>query len=131
MVMNLGLGLGLTTVGHTGEEPTPAAPSNSSLPAISGTSQAGETLACTSGGWSGYPTPTYAYQWKIDGANVGTNQNTYVPQPADEAGVPSCVVTATNSEGSASATSVNYTAVAAASGGSVFDPAVFDPTVFA
>ena len=127
MVMNLGLGLGLSTVGHASE----AAPSNTSLPVISGTSQVGETLTCSPGGWSGYPTPTFDYQWRIDAANVGTNQNTYVPVTGDVAGVPSCVVTATNTEGSAAATSADYSVVTAAPGGAVFDQTVFDPTVFA
>jgi hypothetical protein len=38
-------------------------PANSSLPAVSGTSQQGQTLTASTGEWSGSPT-VYAYQWE-------------------------------------------------------------------
>jgi hypothetical protein len=41
-----------------------SAPSNTSLPSISGTAQVGATLTANSGTWTGVPTPTFSYQWQ-------------------------------------------------------------------
>lgn len=80
-------------------------PRNTAAPVVSGTAQVGQTLTTTNGTWAGN-TPTFSYQWKRGGTvNVGTNQNTYVPVAGDVGFAISCVVTATNSTGSASATS--------------------------
>lgn len=99
--------------------PTLAAPSNNTLPIISGTSQSGQTLSVTSGSWSGNPTPTYTYLWKLDDVDAGTG-NTLLLDDTDVGKVPSCVITATNSEGFDTATSANYDVVIAAS--STFTP---------
>jgi hypothetical protein len=54
------------------------------------------------GNWTGEP-DTYAYQWKLDGVNVGTDAANYVVH-ANEAGqTATCVVTATNAAGSTAA----------------------------
>ena len=89
-------------------------PRNTVAPAVTGTAQVGQTLTTTSGTWAGN-TPTFSYQWKRDGTvNVGTDQNTYVPIVGDIGFAISCVVTATNSTGSDSATSNSTAAVIAA-----------------
>jgi hypothetical protein len=86
----------------------PAIPVNISIPTIAGPNppRVGDTLNCIIGQWTGNPNPTYAFQWKRGVTNVGVNQNTYVPVVGDVAGVITCQVTATNTQGSASATSL-------------------------
>jgi hypothetical protein len=82
------------------------APANTALPAISGSTVVGNLLTATSGTWTGSPTPTYAYQWKRGATNVGTNVNTYTTVSGDIGSTITVVVTATNSAGNASATSL-------------------------
>ena len=93
------LSLGVTRVGSGSR--VPAAPSNALSPVITGHDSDGSTLASTPGGWNGYPSPTLSYQWKSAGANVGSNQATYVTQPGDIGKAITCTVTATNTEGNA------------------------------
>lgn len=90
-----------------------AAPVNSVLPAITGVAQVGQTLTVSQGTWSGGPI-TYAYQWKADGVNTGTNSPTLALTSGHAGAVITCVVTATNATGSTSATSNSTSAVAAA-----------------
>jgi hypothetical protein len=86
-------------------------PSNTAAPTISGTAQAGQTLAASTGSWSGSPT-SYGYQWQrcdSGGANcapiAGATTSAYAVQSAD-IGAPLAVsVTATNGGGSATASS--------------------------
>jgi hypothetical protein len=93
---------------------TPVAPTNYALPVVSGTATVGQTLSCTTGGWSGYPAPTYAYQWVRGAAtNIsGATSSTYTLVDADYNNTVKCTVTATNSAGSASATSAATATVA-------------------
>ena len=57
---------------------------------------AGTVLSCTTGNWVGTPT-SYAYQWKKDGVNIGTNANAYTLLAGDVGGHQfTCVVTASN-----------------------------------
>jgi hypothetical protein len=85
---------------------TPAAPSNTVAPAVTGTVVTGQTLTCSTGTWTGYPTPTYTYQWKRNGVNItGATSSTYVLVTADEGTAVKCTVTATNASGNASADS--------------------------
>jgi hypothetical protein len=93
---------------------TPVAPANYALPVVSGTATVGQTLSCTTGGWSGYPAPTYAYQWVRGAAtNIsGATSSTYTLVDADYNNTVKCTVTATNSAGSASATSAATATVA-------------------
>ena len=86
-----------------------AAPANTVAPVVSGDSASGSTLTSTTGTWTGNPTPTYAYQWKSDGSNVGSNQNTYVTQSGDVGKSVTCTVTATNSQGNSSQASNGIT----------------------
>lgn len=84
-------------------------PVNTVAPAVSGTTTAGSTLTTTTGTWTGNATITYSYQWKLNGANVGTNATTYVI-PAGAAGRQIlCVVTATNAVASVTANSNTIT----------------------
>jgi len=82
---------------------TVAAPANSVLPVITGSTVQGGVLTTTAGTWSG--SPTYAYQWKRGATNVGTNVNTYTSVAGDVGSTITVVVTATNAGGNASATS--------------------------
>ena len=87
-----------------------AAPINTVAPVISGSTALGGVLSSTTGTWSGIPTITFAYQWKRGATNIGTNANTYTLVAADSAAAITCVVTATNTLGSSSATSNTITA---------------------
>jgi hypothetical protein len=83
-------------------------PVNSVAPAITGTAQEGQTLTCSTGTWSG--TPTYSYQWKRNGSNIGSATNsTYTLVTADVAQSIKCTVTATNALGSSNADSNTVT----------------------
>jgi hypothetical protein len=89
---------------------TGAAPVNTVAPDMTGTTTVGQQVACTSGTWTGVPTPTFAYQWQQDEsgdlvyANIsGATATTYNLVTADAFNNIRCAVTATNSEGSATA----------------------------
>lgn len=80
-------------------------PVNLGLPAISGTPQVGQTLTCAIGTWSGTDPISYVYQWRRDGTPIpGATGSTYVAQAADGGTTLDCQVTASNSLGSATAT---------------------------
>lgn len=81
-------------------------PANSSAPVISGGDTEGSTLSATTGAWTNAPT-SYSYQWKRGGSTIsGATAATYTRAPGDiGAGTITCVVTATNAAGSATATS--------------------------
>ncbi|TJU81348.1 MAG: hypothetical protein E5Y15_21180 [Mesorhizobium sp.] len=112
MPMNrLGLGLGLQRGGGASASPA-IAPENTVPPAISGNAYVGSTLTATTGTWLN-GVDTFAYQWKADGANVGSNQNTYVPVSGDVGKVITVEVTATNAGGSTPASSAATSAVIA------------------
>lgn len=92
-----------------------SAPSWSAVPVISAAT-VGLPVSVT-GTASGNPTPTYTYQWMLDGTVINSAVNpTYTPVVAQATHSLSCVVTASNSQGSLSATS-NVQTVVAASGG--------------
>jgi hypothetical protein len=93
-----------------------AAPSNTAPPSITGEAIVGETLGANRGTWTGRPAPSYSFQWRrcnpgcaaIDGATGSS----YVVTAAD-LGLPlELLVTATNTSGSAFATSAQTAAVA-------------------
>ena len=86
--------------------PTPAAPVNTAIPVIFGTPVVGQTIVTTNGSWTGYPSPTFAYQWKRNGSDIiGETSSSYVVAVADVGQNITVTVTATNTQGSASATS--------------------------
>ena len=82
----------------------PTAPVNSAAPVVSGSTSIGSPLTTTNGTWSGGP--TFTYQWQRGVTNIsGATAATYVLAPADPSKSISCIVTATNAAGSASAAS--------------------------
>lgn len=90
-----------------------AAPANTVLPAISGTLTVGQTLTAFEGVWSGEPT-SFSYQWKNEGSNIaGATAKTYTLVAGDSGDNITVAVTATNSAGSATATSSATDAVGA------------------
>jgi hypothetical protein len=109
---------GPTTVGRAVTSATAVVggpgPQNSARPTISGTAVLGQTLTAGNGTWTspnGSPI-MYAYQWQrcnVQGqqcVNIpGATQQTYVLQQADLGSTIVVVVTATNNQGSQSASS--------------------------
>lgn len=90
-----------------------APPVNTVLPAITGIQTNAQTLSCSTGTWTNSPTG-YTYQWKRAGVDIGSATNpTYVLQGADVGTVITCAVTASNSAGSATATSAGTGAISA------------------
>jgi hypothetical protein len=76
-------------------------------------SQEGATLSCTMGNWTNLPT-SYAYQFQLNGEDVGANAATYdVDLAADEGKTAVCIVTATNGLGSSEAPPSNEVVVTA------------------
>ncbi|HVF77411.1 MAG TPA: LamG-like jellyroll fold domain-containing protein [Solirubrobacteraceae bacterium] len=87
-------------------------PSNTALPRISGTARDGQRLTASAGSWTGTPQPTFGYAWQrcnSDGgacaAIAGETSTTYAVRPADIGKRLRVSVTATNSAGTATATS--------------------------
>jgi hypothetical protein len=106
--------------------PVPVPPVNTRAPAVVGEPYVGSVLSADPGRWSGAPAPTLTYQWlrspaagEPAAAIPGATEPTYVPQggdavvsaravPIGESDVGSVLlvrITATNSAGSATATS--------------------------
>lgn len=87
-------------------------PVNTVAPAVTGTTLVGSTLTTTNGTWTGYPAPTFTYQWQRAGVNIGgATSSTYVLVTADLGSAIRCVVTGTNTSGAASANSNSTAAV--------------------
>jgi len=102
-----------------GQAASKAAPANTVLPTISGTASSGSTLTSDTGTWSNSPT-SFAYAWNRcdSGGNTcvaitGATSQTYQVQPADVGTTLRVTVTATNADGSASATSAPTAIVSA------------------
>lgn len=91
------------------------APVLTAAPAITGTAKVNNVLTVSNGTFTGDPTISYTYDWKVGGATPGgTNgANTYIPVTADIGKVVTCVVRATNNAGSASGAAPPTTAVVA------------------
>jgi hypothetical protein len=98
------------TSGPTGVIAQGLSPANSSLPTISGTPKAGQTLTATTGSWSNSPTH-YDYQWRRcdtggnDCHDVGGNRSTFVPDSGDVGHTIRVEVKARNDYGSTTARS--------------------------
>ncbi len=104
--------LALGAVGGGGQAATNAAPSNTSLPTISGQAVIGSTLTADPGTWSGTTPITYTYQWQRCGSGgnncsgiSGATQTTYKVQPADGDHTLRVRVTAKNVDGTRQASS--------------------------
>jgi hypothetical protein len=83
--------------------PGDGAPANTQPPSVLGSVP---SYSCDTGQWSGHPRPTYTYSWSLDETTLGeATSSAYRAPPADAGHQLSCRVTATNSYGSASATS--------------------------
>jgi predicted secreted protein len=90
-----------------------ASPTNTLLPSISGTPQVGQVLTAIPGTWTG--NPSFTYQWRNEGVDIGgATSVTYTPVVGDVGDVLTVRVTATNTSGSANATSGPSAAVIAA-----------------
>jgi len=117
---------------------TQAAPSSTALPAISGSAITGESLAASPGNWDGSTPITYAYQWVRCDSNgnncsniAGETSNHRLLDSSDVGHKLRIKVTATNSDGSTTATS-GATAVVASSSGpptNTVEPVVSGTTV--
>jgi hypothetical protein len=97
--------------------PSPAAPVNTAVPAVSGTATQGQTLSTSNGTWSGSPTG-YAYQWQdcnSSGASCtnvsGATSSSYTLTSGDVNHTVRAVVTASNAGGSTLATSAQTVVV--------------------
>ncbi len=108
----------------------PDAPTNTVVPTISGTAFVGATLTADDGTWSATPAPTFAYQWqRCDADGMSCNDlipftaQTYLVQQADTGSTLRVVVTATNTAGTAGATSARTAPVEAAPANTVL-PAI-------
>jgi hypothetical protein len=102
---------GSTSATSVAVVPVASAPVNTVLPSISGGTVpdpvVGETLSAVLGTWNALPIPTFAVQWKNEGAPIsGATLSTYTLQLSDQGDDISITVTATNVGGSASATSL-------------------------
>ena len=90
-----------------------AAPANTGLPSITGTTTVGQQLTAAAGSWTGNPAPTFVYQWlrcDAGGANcnpigTATASTTYTLVGADQGNTIAVAVTGTNTSGNATATS--------------------------
>jgi hypothetical protein len=100
----------------------PSPPVNTAPPVISGTAQEGQTVTASSGTWTGTQPITYAYQWlRCDstGANCAAidaaTSSSHAVTSTDVGNTLRVKVTATNSVGSAAATSSQTPIVQSAS----------------
>jgi hypothetical protein len=94
-----GYKLGLKKVG----ESVPAAPVNVVQPLLTGNGAVGTVVTCSNGSWTGSPSPTFSFNFRVNGVSVQNGaSNTYTPLVGDDTKTLTCLVTATNTQGSAS-----------------------------
>lgn len=105
----------------TGTAASQVAPSNQTPPTLTGTPEVGKTLTASTGNWTGTAPITFVYRFQRcdkDGGECFTGgstvQKTYVVTPSDVGRTIRVRVTATNKDGSASATSAPTAVIRAA-----------------
>jgi hypothetical protein len=120
------VGVGLTALVAAGTagavvSRSTVAPSNNSLPTISGTAAVGSTVTANPGTWAGSSPITYQYQWQICGSNggachaiPGATAQTYKFASDDRGNTARVNVIASNPDGSSSALSAATEQIAAA-----------------
>jgi len=82
--------------------PVPAPPVNIEAPLLSGTGAVESTVTCSSGVWTGSPTPTYTYIFYVDGVEEqNSSSNEFFVHESYDGLTITAKVTATNTEGSA------------------------------
>jgi len=98
-----------------------SAPANTSPPTIAGSAAAGGTLTADPGKWNGSGTISFKYQWRVCDANgnachdiAGATAQSYKVASADAGNTIRVTVTASDANGSASATSVPTARIATA-----------------
>jgi len=103
--------IGSTLLTGVASARTAAVPRNTAAPSISGTPREGNTLTARNGTWANSPT-SYAYQWQrcaADGTNCsdisGATNQSYTLASADVDHAIRVAVTASNTDGQATATS--------------------------
>ena len=101
------------------QAPGHLAPEGTNVPSISGTPVLGQQLSASAGDWRG-PAPSYTYQWArcnstglLCSTTAGANLQTYKTAAGDLGSTVRVVVTATNKNGSAVATSAATSVVTA------------------
>lgn len=108
---------GVNTGGGSGPSPTP--PINLALPVTTGTAQVGQLLSLSNGTWANSP-DSFTYEWFADGIAIAGETNPELLVTIDDLGaVITGAVTATNTYGSASATSLPTAPVAGLAPGPV------------
>ncbi|HKI91674.1 MAG TPA: hypothetical protein VJ986_05195 [Gaiellaceae bacterium] len=102
-------------------------PASTGLPTIVGSAVQGATVAASTGGWSGTTPFTFVYQWQrcdAGGASCAdissATAQTYTPSAADVGHTLTIVVTASNTAGTAQATSAATQAVVATAASAPF-----------
>ena len=107
-MLGLGFSLAIEKRAAGGAAPPPSAPVNIVLPVITGTPAVGNILSGSDGTWTGYPSPTFTYQWNRGGTPIGgATASLYIPVTADAGTNLTFTVTAHNTSGDVSATSAS------------------------
>lgn len=86
-------------------------PVNTALPIVAAEAVEGQVISTTNGTWVGHPAITYTYQWRRNSVNIsGATSASYTIVTADVGQNISVTVTATNSQGNTSTSSVDQIA---------------------
>lgn len=121
-----GYKIGLKKVG----ESVPAAPANVVQPFLSGSGAVDTVVTSSSGTWTGFPTPTFNYDFKLNTVSVQSGaSNTFTPGSINEGETLTVTVTATNTQGSVNADSSNSLVVGTAPLNTVA-PTIFGDNTF-
>jgi hypothetical protein len=122
----IGMLIAAALLSPAGSASTQAAPTNTTLPAVTGAAVVGQTVTTSDGEWTGSPT-SFTYEWLrcpssggasdgSDCASIGVTTNSYVVATGDVGFTLRSRVTAVNSDGQAKAVS-KATAVVVAQAG--------------